>query len=201
MSRNLRPVRRAALVLAAALVVAGLGSCGGGRAARSGRAVTAAGAGPDSASVVLTPTAVDGVLAAARQPGARVTLVHVWATWCIPCREEFPGIVRLHRELAGRGLRLVLVSADFDDQAGDARKFLASEGVDFPSFIRTGDDQTFIDTLSPQWSGALPASFLYDARGHLVRWWEGKTPYDTLRARVLPVLRAAPAPPVEGAPS
>lgn len=41
-----------------------------------------------------------------------VTLLNVWATWCIPCRKEFPALDTLHRRYAARGLRVVGVSVD-----------------------------------------------------------------------------------------
>jgi thiol-disulfide isomerase/thioredoxin len=125
-----------------------------------------------------------------RRPGARAVLVNVWATWCGPCREEFPDLLRLERELRDRGLRVVLVSADFDDQLPAVRRFLASHDVDFPSYIKTGDDMEFINRLEPRWSGALPATLIYDGAGTPRRFWEGMATYDTLRSRVLEVMAA-----------
>ena len=110
----------------------------------------------------LRPAAVEEIEQAVREPGARAVLLNVWATWCGPCREEFPELVHLGRAYRPRGLRLVLVSADFADQAGAARDFLRRQGVDFTTFLKTGDDMKFIDRLEPRWTGALPATFVYD---------------------------------------
>ena len=131
----------------------------------------------------------DQVLAAVRAPGARAVLVNVWATWCAPCRAEFPEMVRLGRDLRAAGLRLVLVSADFDESLPQAQTFLADHGVDFPSYHKTGDDMRFINTLDSLWSGALPATFLYDGAGHRVRFWEGRQSYETLSRAVRDVLQ------------
>jgi thiol-disulfide isomerase/thioredoxin len=60
------------------------------------------------------------VLAAVRAPGARAVLVNIWATWCVPCREEMPDLLRLRRTYADRGLRLILVSGDFVSDADQA---------------------------------------------------------------------------------
>src|SRR5215510_1571297 len=68
-----------------------------------------------------------------RASGARVVLLNVWATWCQPCREELPDILRLRRELGQRGLAVVLVSADFDDEGRAAAQFLGGLEVDFPT--------------------------------------------------------------------
>lgn len=131
----------------------------------------------------------DRVLAAVREPGARAVLVNVWATWCPPCRAEFPDLVRVGRELRGDGLRMVLVSADFDETLPQARAFLAEHGVDFPSYHKTGDDMVFINTLDSLWTGALPATILFDGAGRRVRFWEGRQSYETLSRAVRDVLQ------------
>ncbi len=112
---------------------------------------------------------------------APATVVNVWATWCLPCREEFPDLLRVAREYRARGVRLVLISADFPDRRAEVVRFLAGQGVDFPSYLKDGPDMEFIDALSPQWSGALPATFIFGDGGEL-RWFvEGQVHYETLR--------------------
>jgi len=112
------------------------------------------------------------VLALAKRPGPRATVVNVWATWCGPCRAEFPALLEAARRHPG--VRLVLVSADFDDQMPAVRRFLADHGVRDTTYIKSEADQAFIDGLNPAWSGALPATFVYDARGNRVAFWEGE---------------------------
>jgi len=141
----------------------------------------------------LHAVAVSELREAIAQPGAGAVLVNVWATWCLPCRKEFPDLLRAAGEYRGRGLRLVLVSADFADNAEAARAFLARQGVDFPSYLKTGSDMEFIDALSPRWSGALPATFIYDGAGTLRDFWEGEADYEMFAARVRAVLDASPA--------
>ena len=131
-----------------------------------------AGAEADAApSARIASANLDTVLGAIRKPGARAVLVNVWATWCEPCREEMPAIIRAYKGRKGDRLRLVLVSADDEEARAEAENFLAAQGVDFPSFLKTGDDMAFINGIDPRWSGALPASFLFDARGHLLQSW------------------------------
>ena len=138
---------------------------------------------PLKAAPVPAPAGVDAILAEIRKPGAGAVLVNVWATWCSPCREEFPDLLHVARELAPKGLRLVLVSVDFPGAEAETASFLTSQGVDFPTFVRTGKDEAFVDGLEPQWSGAIPATFLYDAKGTLVRFWEGKASYPVIKKR------------------
>jgi thiol-disulfide isomerase/thioredoxin len=141
------------------------------------------------------PVAASELRALVREPGARAVLVNIWATWCMPCREEFPGLLRLRREHGGRGLRLLLVSGDFDSEMAAVQEFLAEQGVDFPTYIKAGKDMEFIDGLERRWSGALPATFLYDGGGTLRYFWENKASYETLEQRVLEVMNAGGAGP------
>ncbi len=136
----------------------------------------------------LTPATAADVLEAVRAPGARAVLVNVWATWCAPCVEEMPYLVRLQREYGAAGLRLVLVSADFAEQSTEAAAFLARQGVEGPSFIKTEKDEAFIDAINPEWGGALPASLLYDGAGNLHHFWEGAASYEDFESRVQELL-------------
>src|SRR5436309_4814249 len=91
------------------------------------------------------PATSKSVLHAVREPGAKVVLVNMWATWCGPCREEFPDIVKLAKKYRDQGLRVVFVSWDVDEAV--TRRFLAQQGVDFPSYIKADSerDPAFID--------------------------------------------------------
>lgn len=79
------------------------------------------------------------VLNSAQDEGRLVTLVHFWATWCIPGREEFPALLRVGREFEHKRVRLVFVSADFKEDLADARRFLAEHGVTGRSYLKSGE--------------------------------------------------------------
>lgn len=123
----------------------------------------------------------------------RATLVNLWATWCAPCREEFPDIVRLAAAHRDRGLRVLFVSADFDDQAPQVRAFLAQHHAPEPWLLKTGDDQAFINGIDGRWSGALPATLVLDAQGNVTAFWEGRADYARFEQAVLPLLASSPA--------
>ena len=142
----------------------------------------------------IRPADAAALHAAVGAPGAKATLLNVWATWCAPCREEFPELVRLEKAWRDRGLRVMFVSADFDDQLPEVRAFLAKQGVTAPSWIKTGDDMAFIDAMDKRWSGALPATFIYDSQGKLVRFWEGKADYARFESEVRAVMESAAKP-------
>ena len=144
---------------------------------------------PPAPAVHVEVAEVGAIMAAVKAPGAQAVLVNVWATWCEPCREEMPDLVRFYRDHRADGLRLVLISADDDDQRGEVARVLGALGFDGPAFIKRGNDMTFIDALDPHWKGALPATFLYDARGAKKQSWLGSVTYGDLRARVSGLLK------------
>ena len=124
---------------------------------------------------------VQAILGEIRKPGAKAVLVNVWATWCDPCRAELPLLLKFFREHGDEGLRLVLVSADDEADRDKVVSFLASQGVDFATWMKRGDDMTFINALDPKWSGALPASLLFDGRGRAQQHWYGEVTADALK--------------------
>ena len=134
---------------------------------------------PRSELVAVTgPELVDRV----RSMDARFVVVNVWATWCGPCREEFPYIQSVTRSFADQGVELVFVSADFDTERAAAIEFLKSHGADLPSFIKTGDDGAFIEALAPDWSGSIPFTVVFDDTGRRVKLWQGRVEEEDLRS-------------------
>jgi len=179
--RPLPPTLRAAA--SAALIALALAAAGCSRGARERAATLAT---PDT--LALEPATAEQLLARVREPGARATLVNVWATWCGPCREEFPALVALADRRREDGLRVLLVSADFDDQAAEARAFLARHRAPGPWLLKSGPDMEFINGLDRRWSGALPATVVYDSHGTPVEFWEGGADSARFEAAVAPLL-------------
>jgi thiol-disulfide isomerase/thioredoxin len=119
----------------------------------------------------------------------RVVLVNFWATWCVPCREEFPDLVRLQSDLAPRGLRVLGISTDFTGQTAAVERFLASTKPNFDNYRKkSGDDQAFIETVDRVWGGELPFSVLYGRDGRKVKVFSGRHPYEQYRAEIVKLL-------------
>jgi peroxiredoxin len=60
-----------------------------------------------------------------------VVLLNVWATWCLPCREEMPSIERLYREFGPKGLKVVAVSVDDGGAEADIQIFAREYDLTF----------------------------------------------------------------------
>ena len=123
------------------------------------------------------------------QEHGRVLLVNFWATWCDPCREEFPNLVRLHNTYRGRGLSVVAISMDEPETAPAIQRFLQSQGAKFGSYRQHfGDFEALVNSINPRWGGGIPATFLYDREGRLVNSWEGAKTYEEFEGAVKPLL-------------
>ena len=140
------------------------------------------------ADVRVTPVTGADIQKAIRSSDAKAVLVNVWATWCGPCREEFPGLVRVAHKYRDQGLKVLLVSADDQTDLAAVRKFLADEGVDFPAYLKAEKDEPFINALDKRWTGALPSTFIYDGTGKLLDFWEGSAPFSVFEQKVVEVL-------------
>ncbi len=117
-------------------------------------------------------------------------LVNFWATWCEPCREEYPALVRLHNTFRTQGLSLVAISMDEPESVPAIERFLKSQGAQFGSYRHNFRDfGKFIDTINPRWGGGIPASFLFDRQGNLVQSWQGATTFEEFQRTIEPLLR------------
>jgi thiol-disulfide isomerase/thioredoxin len=127
----------------------------------------------------------------ARERG-RVVLLNFWATWCVPCREEFPDLSKLQRKHGPAGLQVIGISTDFAKQKAAVRKFLADQRPSFPNYRKKsgGDDQDFIEAVDSSWGGELPFSVLYDRSGRKVRVFSGSLPVASVEREVRKLLEA-----------
>lgn len=121
----------------------------------------------------------------------RVVLVNFWATWCVPCREEFPDLVRLESASRSRGLTVIGVSTDLAKDSAAVEKFLATNNPGFANYRKKsgGDDQDFIDAVDPRWGGELPYSVLYGRDGRKAEVLSGKQTYAELERKISRLLR------------
>ncbi len=85
-------------------------------------------------------------------------VLNFWASWCVPCREETPLLVRLHRVYGPRGI--VFVGVNTQDEARDARRFMGQYHVDYPVVISS--DERLIVTYG---IFGLPTTVFIDAGG------------------------------------
>jgi thiol-disulfide isomerase/thioredoxin len=119
----------------------------------------------------------------------KIVLVDFWATWCVPCRKEMPQLVKLSEQLRARGFDFVTVSADEPGKETAALKVLAENAVASPFYWKkAADDDKFYNAVDTNWSGEIPAMFIYDRSGKRVKSFLGETPVKDIEAAIQKLL-------------
>ena len=112
-------------------------------------------------------------------------LVNFWATWCGPCREEFPDLVEIDAEYRGK-IDFFTVSLDFVEELNTSVPgFLNEMKAEMPAYLLvSADENAIISSISKDWSGGLPFTVLYDQNGEIAFRRQGKVDYETLREEI-----------------
>ena len=120
----------------------------------------------------------------------RVLLINVWATWCVPCREEFPDLVKISESYSNK-VRVVGISVD-DSEVLDSNviPFLKNQKAEFENYLlKVIEPEDFINLLSKEWSGAIPATFIFDKKGNQKEKLIGKQSYELFEQAVKEVIK------------
>lgn len=92
-----------------------------------------------------------------------IYLINFWATWCVPCIKEIPALNELTEKYSGTKLKVIMVSMDMPNQI-ESRLIPFIEKKNIKAEVILLDDpdfNTWIDKVSPDWSGGIPATLIY----------------------------------------
>lgn len=124
------------------------------------------------------------------KPNGKPLLVNFWATWCVPCREEFPDLVKIDEEFKGK---INVITISLDDLAEinrDVPKFLTEMNATMPAYLlHTNKESEVISSVSKDWQGGLPFSVLYNGKGEIVYTEQGKLKPEIVRRKILEMLQ------------
>lgn len=151
-----------------------------------------------NAGVTLKASAWPEIAKAVSKTG-KVTVVDLWSLACEPCLKEFPGLVKLHREL-GDKVACASVNLDFDGRKTKpaesyrprAEAFLASVKATFPNYLSTSASDEVFGEVGID---SIPAVMVFDANGKLVRTFSdvGDDAGFTYDKNVIPFVQGAVA--------
>ncbi|HJT65722.1 MAG TPA: TlpA disulfide reductase family protein [Pyrinomonadaceae bacterium] len=135
---------------------------------------------------VVAPIDTDGLKSLVTKQRSGPLLVNFWATFCDPCRDEFPDLVKIDKDYRPQSLEFVTVSLDdVEDIKTGVPKFLEEMKATMPAYLLdVTDPEPAIKLMDPRWSGALPATFLYNEKGEEVFKHYGRVDPAELRAAI-----------------
>ena len=111
-------------------------------------------------------------------------LVNLWASWCLPCRDEAPVLERWWR--AHRDEGVTVLGINVQDNSEDALAFLDEFGTTYPQLRSVGDERS-----EAFGSTGVPENFLVDPRGRLALIWRGPVDERFLRESVDPLVEGS----------
>lgn len=111
-------------------------------------------------------------------------LVNLWASWCIPCRQEAPVLDRFARDY--RAHRVRVLGIDVQDNSDDALRFLRENRVTYPQLRSVGDERS-----AAFGSTGVPENFLVNPRGRLAWIWRGPVDQRILAGQVVPIVEGS----------
>jgi thiol-disulfide isomerase/thioredoxin len=114
----------------------------------------------------------------------KVQLINLWATWCVPCREEMPALNALQKALGGPKFQVTAINLDTGD-AAKPRDFLAEEKIDALPLHHDATLSSFNQLKKAGLTIGLPVSVLVDGKGCMLGALSGPAAWESDDAKAL----------------
>jgi thiol-disulfide isomerase/thioredoxin len=115
----------------------------------------------------------------------KVQLVNLWATWCLPCREEMPALNGLQLALGGPKFQVTAINLDNGDDQTKPKEFLAETKIDALALYHDGGLASFNTLKKAGVAMGLPASVLVDGKGCMLGALNGPAAWESDDAKAL----------------
>jgi len=103
--------------------------------------------------------------------------VNLWASWCPPCKREMPSIEKLYQSVDSSKAKFLLIS--FDDQFEHAKNYVSSKKLKLPIYYPAENPPVLFNVQG------IPATFIFNEKGELIKQIEGSENYDTKEYKAL----------------
>jgi peroxiredoxin len=136
--------------------------------------------------VTVAPVDEGGLAALAKNESGKLRLVNFWSTTCIPCLEEMPDLVEIHRMYRHRAFEFVTVAVNYPDEKADVEKVLKRYQCSARNLLLAGTDKyKHLAAFDKEWDAAIPYTVLLSAEGKVLYKVNGKiNPLELRRAIV-----------------
>lgn len=154
--------------------------------------------------VSIEPIDAEGVAALKTNKSDNYRLFNIWATWCVPCVDEFPELVSISRQFDMRGFDFVTISLDDPKHEARALEFLKNYGAGPTDrakkrikedgrmtnhYLFTGSNQDALGAvLDPEWPGPIPHTILVAPGGDIIWRHNGIISGDVARSQIADAL-------------
>ena len=116
----------------------------------------------------------------------KLRLLNIWATWCGPCKVEYPEFINVHRMYKDRDFEFVSLSADKPTKEDKVLEFLEGRESAVTNYLFDSDDKyALIEAIDPEWNGALPYTLLLEPNGKVVWKYQGEVDFHTLKKTIV----------------
>ncbi len=96
-------------------------------------------------------------------------ILHFWASWCSPCKREFPAIERIYQRFKDSGLTVLAVSIEYGADLTEMKRLASSLGATFPVFaVKHGNG------VERYWSLGVPMTYFIDKNGNIAGRFAGE---------------------------
>ncbi len=111
----------------------------------------------------------------------KIVLINNWATWCPPCREEMPFLIKYYKQ--HRDQDFILVGINAGEASGEVERFVEKYRITFPILLDPENK-----SLATFRNDSLPSSYVMDREGNIIFAWVGPTNNEILEKYITPLL-------------
>jgi thiol-disulfide isomerase/thioredoxin len=120
----------------------------------------------------------------------KVIVFNFWASWCKPCVEEFPDLIKLNNNYRNKDFKLIFISLDFKEETDSKLyPFLKSNNVDFSTYLLdVSNPDDIMNYFDKNWNGGIPSTFIFDKSGKMKKFILGGHDYDYFEKEIMKLI-------------